>query len=33
MSSLQEFYGRHHELFNYCGISVSRMTTDMFHLQ
>jgi len=26
------FYGRHHDLVNHYGISVSQMTTDMFHL-
>jgi hypothetical protein len=31
-SSLQKFYGRHHELADRCGISVSQMTMDMFHL-
>jgi hypothetical protein len=29
MSSLRKFYGRHHDCY---GISVSQMTTDMFHL-
>ena len=29
-SSLRKFYGRHHELVNHYGISVSRMTMDMF---
>jgi hypothetical protein len=27
-SSLQKFYGRHHELADHCGISVSQMTMD-----
>jgi hypothetical protein len=31
-SSLRKFYGRHHDLFDRYGISVSQMTTDMFHL-
>jgi len=31
-SSLREFYGRHHDLVDLYGISVSQMTTDMFHL-
>ena len=31
-SSLQKFYGCHHDLVNRYGISVSQMTTDMFHL-
>ena len=31
-SSLQKFYGRHHDLVDRYGISVSQMTTDMFHL-
>ena len=30
-SSFRTFYGRHHDLVNRYGISVSRMTTDMFH--
>ena len=30
-SSLQKFYSRHHDLVNRCGISVSQMTTEMFH--
>ena len=30
--SLRKFYGRHHDLGNRYGISVSQMTTDMFHL-
>jgi hypothetical protein len=32
MSSLRNFYGRHHDFVNRYGISVSQMTTDMFHL-
>jgi len=31
-SSLQKFYGRHHDLLDRYGISVSEITTDMFHL-
>jgi len=31
-SSLRTFYGRHHDLVDRCGISMSQMTTDMFHL-
>jgi hypothetical protein len=31
-SSLRKFYGRHHDLDNCYGTSVSQMTTDMFHL-
>jgi hypothetical protein len=31
-SSLGKFYGRHHDLVDRYGISVSQMTTDMFHL-
>ena len=31
-SSLLNFYGRHHDLVDRYGISVSQMTTDMFHL-
>jgi hypothetical protein len=31
-SSLRKFYGRHHELVDRYGISVSQKTTDMFHL-
>jgi hypothetical protein len=31
-SSLRTFYGRHHDLVDRYGISVSQMTTDMFHL-
>ena len=30
--SLRKLYGRHHDLVDCYGISVSRMTTDMFHL-
>jgi hypothetical protein len=30
--SLQIFYGRHHDLVDRYGISVSQITTDMFHL-
>ena len=30
-SSLGKFYGRHHDLVDRYGISVSQMTTDMFH--
>ena len=30
--SLQKFYGRHHDLVDRYGISVSQMITDMFHL-
>ena len=30
-SSLLRFYGRHHDLVDYYGIYVSKMTTDMFH--
>jgi hypothetical protein len=30
--SLRKFYGRHHDLVDHDGISVSQMTTDMFHL-
>ena len=29
-SSLRKYYGRHHDLVNRYGISVSQMTTDMF---
>jgi hypothetical protein len=32
MSSLRNFYGRHHDLVDRYGISVSQMTKDMFHL-
>jgi len=31
-SSLRKFYGRHNDLVDRYGISVSQMTTDMFHL-
>ena len=31
-SSLRKFYGRHHDLVDRYGISVSQMTTDMLHL-
>ena len=31
-SSLRKLYGRHHDLVDRNGISVSQMTTDMFHL-
>ena len=31
-SSLRMSYGRHHDLVDRYGISVSQMTTDMFHL-
>ena len=31
-SSLRKFYGRHHDLVDRYGISVSQVTTDMFHL-
>jgi hypothetical protein len=31
-SSLPMCYGRHHDLVNWYGISVSQMITDMFHL-
>ena len=31
-SSLRKFYGRHHDLVDHYGISVSQMTTDMLHL-
>jgi hypothetical protein len=31
-SSLRKLYGRHHDLVGRYGISVSQMTTDMFHL-
>jgi hypothetical protein len=31
-SSLRKFYGRNHDLIDRNGISVSQMTTDMFHL-
>ena len=29
---LRKFYGRHHDLVDRYGISVSQITTDMFHL-
>ena len=31
-SSLRKFYGRHHDLVDHYGISVSQMTMNMFHL-
>ena len=31
-SSFRKFYGRHHDLVDNYGISVSQMTTHMFHL-
>ena len=31
-SSFQKFYGRHHDLVDRYGISVSQLTTDMFYL-
>ena len=31
-SSLRKFYCRHHDLVDRYGLSVSQMTTDMFHL-
>jgi hypothetical protein len=31
-SSLQKFYGRHHDFVDHYGISVSQMTMDMLHL-
>jgi hypothetical protein len=31
-SSLEKDYGRHHDSVDRYGISVSQMTTDMFHL-
>jgi hypothetical protein len=31
-SSLRKLYDRHHDLIDHYGISVSQMTTDMFHL-
>ena len=31
-SSLRTFYGHNHDLVDRYGISVSQMTTDMFHL-
>jgi len=30
-SSLRKFYGRHHDLVDRYEISVSQITTDMFH--
>jgi hypothetical protein len=30
--SLRKFYGRHHDLVDHYGISVSQMTSDMFYL-
>ena len=30
-ASLRQFYGRNHDLVDRYGISVSQMTTDMFH--
>jgi uncharacterized protein YjcR len=32
-SSLRKLYGRHHDLVDRYGISVSQITTDMFHSQ
>jgi hypothetical protein len=32
LKSLRKFYDRHHDLIDRYGISVSQMTTDMFHL-
>jgi hypothetical protein len=32
LSSLRKFYGRNHNFVDRYGISVSQMTTDMFHL-
>jgi hypothetical protein len=32
MLNKQWFYGRHHDLVDRYGISMSQMTTDMFHL-
>jgi len=32
VEELRKFYGRHHDLVNLYGISVSQMTMDMFHL-
>ena len=29
---IRKFYGRHHDLVDRYGISVSQMTMDMFHL-
>ena len=31
-SSLRQLYGQNHDLVDHYGISVSQMTTDMFHL-
>jgi len=31
-SSFRKFYGRHHDMVDRYVISVSQMTTDMFHL-
>ena len=31
-SSIRKFYGRHHDFVDRYGISVSQMSTDMFHL-
>jgi hypothetical protein len=31
-SSILKYYGRHHDLVDRYGISVSQMTTDMLHL-
>ena len=31
-SSLRKVYGRHHDLVDGYGISVSQLSTDMFHL-
>ena len=31
-SSLRKFYGRHHDMTDRYEISVSQMTTDMFHV-
>ena len=31
-SSLGKLYGRYHDLVDHYGISVSQITTDMFHL-
>ena len=31
-SSLRKLYGRHHDIVDRYGVSVSQMTTDMFHL-
>jgi hypothetical protein len=30
--TIRKFYGHHHDLVDSYGISVSQMTTDMFHL-